>query len=40
MNNDWTKQEVKLIVADYFAMLSKELKMDPLNKTQHRKLLI
>lgn len=40
MNADWTKQEVTLIVADYFSMLEKELGMQPYNKAQHRRLLL
>jgi len=40
MNADWTRQEVTLIIADYFSMLGKELRMEPLNKTQHRSLLL
>jgi hypothetical protein len=36
---DWSEQEVRLIVADYFAMLEKEVLGKPLNKTEHRKVL-
>lgn len=35
-NQDWSEQEVALIVADYFAMLEKELLGKPLSKTEHR----
>jgi hypothetical protein len=33
-NQDWSEQEVALIVADYFAMLEKELLGKPLSKTK------
>lgn len=36
---DWSEQEVALIVADYFAMLEKELQGQPLNKAEHRRAL-
>jgi hypothetical protein len=36
---DWSEQEVRLIVADYFAMLEKEVLGKPLNKSEHRKAL-
>jgi hypothetical protein len=36
---DWTDQEVKLIVANYFAMLKDELLNKPINKTYHRNAL-
>lgn len=36
---DWSEDEVRLVVADYFAMLEKELLGQPLNKTEHRKAL-
>lgn len=36
MAQDWSAQEVKLIVADYFAMLQDELKGLPVNKKEHR----
>jgi hypothetical protein len=36
---DWSEQEVRLIVADYFTMLEKEVLGKPLNKTEHRKAL-
>src|SRR3954470_2233760 len=34
---DWSEQEVRLIVADYFAMLEKEVLGKSLNKSEHRK---
>ena len=37
---DWTEQEVRLIVADYFAMLEAELLGEPYKKSEHRKVLI
>ncbi len=37
---DWTEQEVRLIVADYFAMLVAELQGEPYKKSEHRKALI
>ena len=37
---DWTEQEVRLIVADYFAMLEAELQGEPYKKSEHRKTLI
>jgi hypothetical protein len=36
---DWSEQEVRLVVADYFSMLEEELLGKPLNKTEHRKAL-
>lgn len=36
---DWTNTEVELIVADYFAMLEKELIGEDYNKTTHRRML-
>jgi hypothetical protein len=36
---DWSKTEVRLIVADYFDMLEEEVLGKPLNKTEHRKVL-
>jgi hypothetical protein len=36
---DWSEGEVRLIVADYFSMLEKEVLGKPLNKTEHRKAL-
>ena len=36
---DWSEQEVRLIVADYFSMLEKELLAKPYSKTEHRKAL-
>lgn len=40
MNQDWTPEEVKLIVEDYFEMLLFELNHKKYNKTSHRKSLI
>lgn len=39
MNRNWSNREVAAIVADYFDMLSKELRHIPYNKTEHRKRL-
>jgi hypothetical protein len=36
---DWSEQEVRLIAADYFSMLEKELLGKPFNKSEHRKAL-
>lgn len=36
---DWSEGEARLIVADYFTMLEKELLGKPLNKTEHRRSL-
>jgi len=36
MNEDWTQEEVKLIVEDYFEMLQLELKHNSYNKTSYR----
>lgn len=36
MKSAWSNREVELIVADYFAMLSKELQGEPYSKTEHR----
>lgn len=36
---DWSEEEVELIVADYFSMLSAELAGLPYSKTQHRRQL-
>lgn len=38
-DNAWTDLENDLIVADYFAMLSKDLAEEPYNKSEHRRLL-
>ena len=37
---DWTKEEVSLIVTDYFEMLQLERNHKAYNKTEHRKALI
>lgn len=39
-SRDWTDQEVRLIVADYFAMLEAELNGETYRKSEHRKALI
>jgi hypothetical protein len=36
---DWTRDEVELIVADYFAMLEAELKREPYSKAEHNRRL-
>lgn len=33
---DWTKEEVDIIISDYFKMLQQELKKEKYNKTSHR----
>ncbi|MEA2240391.1 MAG: hypothetical protein QOC81_5115 [Thermoanaerobaculia bacterium] len=38
-NRDWTELEVEAIVSDYFAMLEKELRGVPYNKSEHRRAL-
>lgn len=40
MNQDWTKKEVKLIVEDYFRMLSFERSHQGYNKSAHRASLL
>lgn len=37
---DWTKEEVSLIVDDYFRMLQQELSKEKYNKTSHRNLIM
>lgn len=39
-SRDWTQDEVRLIVADYFAMLEAELNRETYKKSDHRKALI
>jgi len=39
MSESWSLPEVELVVADYFAMLWKELAGLPIDKTAHRKAL-
>ena len=39
-NEDWTAEELDLIIADYFAMLSAEIRRVSYDKTQHRKALM
>jgi len=36
---DWTRSEVDLAVADYFAMLNRQLRGDRYSKTEHRRRL-
>lgn len=38
--SDWTDEELDLIVADYFSMLSSEVARTPYDKTQHRRALM
>ena len=38
--NDWTLEELDLIVADYFSMLNAEIRRESYDKTQHRKNLM
>ena len=38
-HKDWSEQEVRLIVSDYFAMLEAELLGKPFRKSDHRKAL-
>ena len=40
MNEDWSKEEVELIVQDYFKMLQLELEQQKYNKTEHRQILL
>jgi len=37
---DWNTAEIEAIVADYFAMLAKDLRGDPYNKAAHRRALM
>jgi hypothetical protein len=37
---DWSEQEVRLIVADYFEMLERELLGNPFSKAEHRRGLV
>jgi hypothetical protein len=37
---DWSRAEVEITVADYFAMLEAELRGEPLSKTEHRRALV
>ena len=39
-NKDWTVEELDLIVADYYSMLSAEIRRVSYDKTQHRKALM
>lgn len=36
MAEDWSNNEVELIIADYFSMLTDEIMNNPVNKTLHR----
>jgi hypothetical protein len=38
MAEDWTRTEVEAIVADYFAMLTDELRGEEVNKAAHNRL--
>ncbi|MBM4114079.1 MAG: hypothetical protein FJ253_12045, partial [Phycisphaerae bacterium] len=38
-NEDWTDEELRLVVDDYFAMLGKELAGEPYVKSEHRRSL-
>ena len=38
-HKDWSEQEVRLVVADYFDMLEAELLGEPFKKSDHRKVL-
>lgn len=40
MPGEWSQTEVEAVVADYFAMLSLELRQEPYNKAAHRRDLI
>lgn len=40
MSEDWSPAEVEATVSDYFAMLTKELRREPLNKAEHNRLLL
>lgn len=39
MTSDWSRDEVELIVADYFSILRAELSGEPVNKTEHNRRL-
>lgn len=39
MTSDWSRDEVELIVADYFSILRAELSGEPVNKTAHNRRL-
>lgn len=40
MTGEWSNTEVQLIIADYFSMLSAELKGESYSKAQHRRALL
>ena len=40
MSEDWSPAEVEATVSDYFAMLTKELRGEPLNKADHNRRLL
>lgn len=40
MSEDWSREEVELVVDDYLSMLSAQLAGVPYNKTEHRKKLL
>ncbi len=37
---DWSENEIRLIVEDYFSMLQMQLKDIPYNKSEHRRALV
>src|ERR1035438_10219938 len=37
MPDNWSREEVEAAVADYFDMLSKELRGEPFNKAEHNR---
>ena len=39
-SDDWTREEVEVIVADYLAMLADELSGRPYVKAEHRRRLM
>lgn len=40
MQYSWSNTEIQLIIADYFSMLSAELKGEPYSKAEHRRALL
>lgn len=40
MNEDWTNNEVELIIQDYFKMFQLELEQQKYNKSEHRQILL
>jgi hypothetical protein len=39
MSEAWSREEVEAAVADYFAMLARDLKGEPYNKAEHNRRL-